>query len=349
MKPLAFLLPLPLAFVAVLAGLAQNARAISFEPCYQKNSSAIYNIDGYNGVGVSKDLLIIPADPLPQSLNGAEIVKASTHLKLLLVKTKTPHEYIKLLPIERAENKEVAVIVKNSYQVGKLLSKQMAFDLATFSTDTPRASVLGIKCYSAVGIGMGGNKFIQTKYIDHFIKTDPLVYSDLGLRFFERTTKVSISNPYMYPQIKSGDVILKLNGAGISNIAQFEDAVIFSKPGETFNIVVQRGSKELSFSLKSMILISESYDTETFLEKFGVFFDENLSVKRVDPGSVAFGKKLRAGDRLVQIDKASMASARDAAVFLSKKPPAMSRFLFQRGGFQFFITLEDELYKTKAN
>jgi len=322
-----------------------GVNALNFEPCYQKNSSAIFKIDGFDAIGVSEDLAIVSTDLFPRTLKDAQILKTNTHLKLLLVKTKNIHDYIKMVPISRAENKQIAVILKDTYKVGNLVSKQMAFDLARLDISVPKASVVGIKCYSAIGIGMGDNKFLQSKYIWHFIDTTPFVYSDLGIRFFSKKPSVSISNPYLYPQIKMGDIIISLNGKKIENIADFEESVILSKPGEIFTIELQRADKILKFNLKLKPLISDSYDTETFLESFGLFFNKDLVITRVKEGSIAFERKLLAGDKLVGIDKALVSTPREVATYLSQKPKEISSFLFQRGGFQFFVTFEDYLYK----
>lgn len=316
--------------------------AVNFEPCYQKNSSAIYNFNGYTGVGLDSKTLLIVAPDMPDAIKGLEITKRNTHLGVLLAKTKTPINFIKLVPTDKALLKEVAVITKNNYEVGKILSRQMGFDTASFSKAVPIGSVLGIKCYMAVGIGVGKDRFIETKYIEHFLATTPLIYGDVGVRFSKKTNKpiAHLVNPYTQKLLKVGDEILSVNNTKINTALEFEDLVIFSSPPKELLIKVLRGKKTLTFKMPLQKLISKSYETETFLESFGVFFDKNLKIIKILDKSKAQNKRLKVGDTLLAIDQQNLSKPQEVAQYISKKPNQISNFLFQRDGFQFFIKLE---------
>jgi len=81
--------------------------------------------------------------------------------------------------------------------------------------------------------------------------------------------------------------------------------------------------------------------SDTFLERFGLFFDPHLRIVSVERGSAAWRRGLRPGMRLLMIDGRPVASWRDIRRTLSEKLAdgiEPLRFLWEENDFQFFVT-----------
>lgn len=329
--------------LALLLFFVNFLSALNFEPCFQKNSLAMYKIAGIPAIGINEKQLLLVTNDLPEEIPNYKLLKKNNFLGLHLVESQKRHDYIKLIDTDRAITAdEVAVITKEGFSVGKILKREQAFDFAQFSKNTPKGSVIGIKCYSAVGIGVGGNSFVESKYIKYFVESDPFVYGDIGIRFKKNDNApiAYLVDPYRKNlNIKVGDKILKVNGTDIISAGQIKDLILFSKPGTKMNLLLERDGKKVEVITEVDKLLGDSYEAETFLERFGVIFNKNLIVSRVLADSQAVEKKLRVGDRLIQIDRQKVTQSEEITKILSDTKSTTSTFLFERSGLQFFIKL----------
>lgn len=323
-----------------------NLQGLDFQPCYEKNSNAIFTIDGKPAIAVGKNRVLLMTDKRPENLKGFKYLKGNKFLGFILLESEDEYEYIKLVPTERyLKADEVAVIEKNGYQVGKVQKRQKAFELAQFSKETPKGSVIGIKCYAAIGIGAGENGFIETKYINFFLNNDPFAYGDIGVRFLPGGTipAVVLTDPYRRGvALRRGDLIKEIDGVKVESALEVQDIVIFSKPGDYLKVKFERDGKEMSKDVLVYKLLGDSYDNETFLERFGLKFDENLKVIEVKEGSLAQKRYLKIGDQLKQVENTEVFTPYDTAGLLSQMKKIDAKFIFERDEFQFFITLKEK-------
>ena len=80
--------------------------------------------------------------------------------------------------------------------------------------------------------------------------------------------------------------------------------------------------------------------SDTFLERFGIYFDPSLKIVRIVPGSQAQKRGLKKGDRLLMIDGKKCGSRGDVREILSGYATGgelPERFLWERNDFQFFL------------
>ncbi|PIE74176.1 MAG: hypothetical protein CSA19_01105, partial [Deltaproteobacteria bacterium] len=251
----------------------------------------------------------------------------------------------KLIDTAEAMNKEVAVVTKKGYKIGKITSRQKGFELAKMDIATPRGSVLGIRCYRAVGIGMGDG-FLESAYIEHFLKMQRDEYADLGVRIdkMKAGAVVEFVHPFWTLPFKRGDVITHINNQPIDSFRDFQALVLFAKPDEVVDVNLTRGDEKINLKRKLKKIIRLEEESETFLEHFGLFFDSHLSLVRID--EQAKNLHLRIGDKIVMVDKKKISSARELMSHLALENPH-ARFLVERGGFAFFLRLSKSKNKNK--
>lgn len=320
--------------------LALELYALNLDPCYKKNSTAIYTIGKDKAVAISPHVLIVFNKSF--SHHSYKVLNRNSHLDLTLVRSSKKHKHIKLIDTKEGMNKEVAVINKTSYKVGKIVSRQKGFELAKMDIPTPRATILGIRCYRVVGIGMGDG-FLETSYIKHFVNMQRDEYADLGVRLDRSASSavVDLVHPFWKLPFKKGDIITHVNEKPVHSFRDFQALVLFAKPGEIVDVNLTRDGKNLHFKRKLQKMLRLEEESETFLEYFGLFFDEHLRLIRI--GKKAKQRHLKIGDKIVMVDKKKISSAKKLMRYLALQNPH-AKFLFERNGFQFFMKLD----KTKT-
>ncbi len=323
-----------------------SLQGLDFEPCFQKNSKAMFTYKGYPAIGVDKHRAIVITVKKPEDDENFTFIRGNRFLKMVLMESKKELDYIHLTPTDKyLKADEVAVITKDGYEIGEVTKREIAFNFATFSKPVPKGSVIGIKCYSTVGIGIGNNKFVETRYVKFFLDTDPFMYGDIGARFTEDIKEpiVYLTDPYRKGvEFLPGDQIIEVNGTKITSSLQLQDIILFSKPGTFMNIKMIRDGKEIEKKIEVYKLLGDSFDNETFLERFGLEFDEHLVVTKIRKGSQAEKKWLKPGDILRQVDDIEVSTPSEVARLLSQSKNINGQFIFERDNFQFFIKLQEK-------
>jgi hypothetical protein len=324
-------------------------QGLDFQPCYQKNSKAMFKINGIPAIGISKNRAILITDKRPKLPKKYKFLRGNKFLNMVLIESKEDIDYVNLTPTDKfLKADEVAVITKSGYEIGDVKKRQIAFSFAKFSKDTPRGSVVGIKCYSVVGIGVGNNEFIETRYVKFFLETDPFMYGDIGVRFNQESEEpiIFLTDPYRKGiKLKTDDIILEINGKKINDALELQDIIMFSKPNTYVDIKYIRNNKQYTKKILVYKMLGDSFDNETFLERFGLVFDENLVIIKVKPNTIASKKLLKVGDILRQVEDIEVNTPAQTARLLSQIKTIDGMFIFERDKFQFIIELKEEKKK----
>ncbi|TLD94676.1 PDZ domain-containing protein [Helicobacter jaachi] len=291
-------------FLASLACL----RAYDYSHCikYFKAAStpvgSSYAISLKNGAQQSH--ILFSLEP-PQHV---KILKADRFIGLYLIalpRTKQSYELL-TLDSRTLNDKNLAFISASpKVHVGHITKRQNGFlNYAHFSAPTQVNGVLGNICYQIYGLGVGNGKFIEKKYIDRFLAQKSPYYGDLGIRLESSKAIVSTIDPFMPNNpFEPSDELLSINGTKVLNSGQAEWIISNLKKDSLAKVTLKRKGKILTLSVR----VSQRYGgfllKETFLERFGINIDENMTIVSINPAMAGRFSQLRAGDRILWINK----------------------------------------------
>ena len=304
-----------------------------FEACRLKtiHSDTISNQTLQIPVQNNKRLLFSKTTP------NAKIIKHDPYLSLYLVEDKKnfKHPFI----INSKLSLGTAAINNEIVTEGKILKHQVGLNIfALYSEPLFASSILLNSCCALEGI-VTPNVMIEKEYLERFLKIKKVSYADIGIRVVDekKLIIVNVSNPFMKNNpFKKDDCILELNGKKVKNSAIFMRDILFSKIGSTHKIKIKRDSKVLTLSVKSQKRVGGGYLSDTFLEFLGISFDKNAYIIKIEKKALQYQLKL--GDKLLGINGENIKSEEDILEILAKSKKS-SHLLFQRGQFQFFVTV----------
>ena len=190
-------------------------------------------------------------------------------------------------------------------------------------------------CCEAYGISTGNGEFIETEYIENFIKKRDSIYGSLGVRFKQKIDKIYVSSidPFCSNRVLNlGDEILTINGKKVKSIGDFKKKILFASPNKKFNIKVKRGSKSLVVVATVSMRFGGGIKSDTYLERFGLYFDDDLKLIKAD------SFKLKIGDKLLQVNGKKVEKQDQIQDVLSKSG-GKCRLLFTRDNFEFFVEI----------
>jgi hypothetical protein len=236
------------------------------------------------------------------------------------------------------ENATFAIVSKNRVEQGKFISNQLGLStLAKFSKHIFEHSVVLSNCCTLVGI-VTPRGIIQKTYFEHFLNSKNISYGDVGARFVQKNSKIyveSIDPFFKQNMFRQGDQILKSDGSNVGSMATFLQKILFSKKGKTINFEVKRGNHIKKFSVTTDNLQGGGLKSDTYFERIGVIFDNNLKIVNISSNN---GYGLKNGDKLIQIDGKKVATQQDVRVKIGSSSE-VAQLLFERDGFMFFINL----------
>lgn len=168
-------------------------------------------------------------------------------------------------------------------------------------------------------------------------------YGDIGIRVKDEKNGVLVKrvNPFFDNNpFKKDDLIVTFNGKKVKDSASLMQMILFSKVGTMQSVKVKRGSKYLSYKLKTKKRYGGGYLSDTFLEEQGIYFAQNLTILKISNKFKNYG--LKVGDRLMQINGKKVSDIvdieDDVGVFNRE-----ASLLFDREDFQFFIKINTHL------
>ena len=266
---------------------------------------------------------------------NAKIIKHDPFLSLYLVESKKRFKYP--FRINTQPLLGIAAVNDKMSLEGKIVRNQVGLNLfASFNEPLFLPSLLTNSCCALEGI-VTKKGVIQKDYIKRFIHSKDTAYADIGIRVknSKGLVLVSSSDPFMKNNpFKKDDCILELDGKKVKRGSSFMRRVLFAKIGSTRKVKIKRGSKTLTFKVKSQKRYGGGFISDTFLEQKGIYFDDTMHITRIEKKFKNYG--LHVGDKLILVNGKTIKNQHELMEYIADFKD-YSSLLFERAGFQFFI------------
>lgn len=315
----------------VFVSTTSTLEAMSYQACQNFYKQATTSIDStrvfsiiYNG---KPHLLAYSKTPLKSS----KIIKKDRFLGLYLFSGSTPLSY-KIKPLDSyAHTLPLAGVSQSEAINGSITNFEKGiFDLGRFSKPLPKDSVISNICFQIYGFYAYGNYFVPKILIDRFLSNKGGIYGDIGVRIIEvakdsqnlvqKNPANPTSAPKSSPAKKSivveqidiffpnnpflpNDIITSINGEKITSSVDFEWRVANLSPNSSAKIGIIRAGQPRTLEVKVGNRYGGGLISDTFLERFGVWLDENLVIRAMQNPLPFNLSLLSEGDQLLWIDK----------------------------------------------
>lgn len=318
----------------LLAFLPLFACSGDFALCQQKfNDAKVAQPDGL-AIPISDARVLISTSETPPP--DAEI--SDPYLGLYVVKTKHPFAFPFILAKENPK-KTVAVDATMALP-GKIVEPQIGLNrLGRFEHPLNDPSLLTDACCALEGI-VTEHGVIEKAYLDHLMQAQGrVVYGDAGIRLDpdRRDAVVESIDPFMgeNPFMK-GDRIVGFDGIAVKGSATVMERILLAAPGSVHTVDVERGGKRIRCDVTLQERLGGGLKSDTYLERFGFDFDEEMLVRAVSTEASVFG--VAPGDRLVQVNTQMVSFGDEVRAAMAEQEERVS-LLFERDGFQFFVAI----------
>lgn len=305
-----------------------------FEACKLKvqDSSAIQKNTLQIPILKNKKLIFSRKEP------RQKVLKYDKFLCLYLVEDKKSFKYP--FTINNHLSLGTASVTSKIAIEGKIKKRQIGINtLANFSEVVNTPALLTNSCCSLEGL-VTPRGIIEKEYIQNFLNKKDNIYSDIGVRVHDDKKLVLVTSidPFMKNQkFKKDDCILKFDNKKIRNSAKFMKKVLFSKLNTNHTVEIKRGSKIIILNVLSKKRYGGAYVSDTFLEQKGIYFNEDLKIIKINSAYNKYGLKL--GDKLLQVNASVVKNYTQIRFYISNYDEVAS-LLFQRDGFQFFVSIK---------
>ncbi len=310
----------------------------NFKQCYNKEVKSIVYFGDTKAVAVSKHYAVAYSKIKPKY----PYVKHDPFLSLYLFYSKKILHPIKLKNTDKLSLGEwLASIDEDSLYVGNFAKRGEGLNIYFEQNGkTPPNSIISCLCCQAYGIGIGGGKFISSKFLNKFLNSKEVFYGDIGVRFAKLGRKVVVSavNPlFKNQQLKVGDIIKKINANKIKSVENAQNLILFQKRNQSVKVEFLRKNALHSIKIKVQKRYGGGELSDSFLETRGLFLDKFLKITKITKDSYGAKSGLHIGDKLLQVDRKSVTITQDIRRIFSKTKKKEINLLFQRGEFQFFV------------
>ncbi|GHP84258.1 PDZ domain-containing protein [Helicobacter pylori] len=272
----------------------------------------------------------------------AKVIKSDPFVGLYLLQS-VPSEYfytLRDLDKDALIRPMASVGDKEALEV-RLLFKQKGYDrYAQISQEIQKNGVISNICYQMLGLGVGGNGFIETKFIKRFLNQQEPYYGDIGVRLEEDNKRLVVAqfDPFFpkNPFLKN-DEILAINHQKIRSLAEFEWVVSNLKYQSLAKVSIKRNHKIKEVMLKVNKRYGGFLLKDTFLERYGIALDRRFTITKIGshlPKGLDF---LKLGDRILWVNRKNVAfnpKALREALSTNK-----IELLVWRKGFEFYIKI----------
>lgn len=269
----------------------------------------------------------------------AKILKHDPFLSLYIIEDKKGFKYP--FKINMRYPSGIAMVTNSRAKETRIVKRQVGLnEFAQIKTKKKAPSLLTNSCCSLEGI-VTGRGIIEKAYIKRFIDKKDIRYGDIGIRVKDTKKGIEVVSydPFMKKNpFKKGDYILAMDGHSVKYSATLMQRILFSKIGSTHNVKVRRNGKIISIKVRTQKRLSGGYKVETYLEKYGLTFDKNLYIIRIDKTKKFYGLML--GDQLLKVNTHEVKRQEDVMKYMSdfKFHPTL---LFERNAnFQFFVNMD---------
>lgn len=189
-----------------------------------------------------------------------------------------------------------------------------------------------------LGLGVGGNGFIETKFIKRFLNQQEPYYGDIGVRLEEHHKRLVVAqfDPFFpkNPFLKN-DEILAINDYKIRSLVEFEWVVSNLSYQSLAKVKIKRNHQIKEVTLKVNKRYGGFLLKDTFLERYGIALDERFIITKIGahlPKGLDF---LKLGDRILWVNHKSVAFNPKALREALSAPKI--ELLVWRQGFEFYI------------
>ncbi len=317
---LLFLLPLTL-FSAVQ----------DFKSCQLKYQVSSVKIGNTQAFSINNQYVLFYSQDEPSE----KIIKRDPFLGLNLMKSDKSFKH--LFKFYNNYPKHLAAVSPTGSIEGRFLTHQIGLNqLGKFSKPTPNNSLISGTCCGIVGLSTDRG-IIEKEYIRHFLESDKISYSDMGIRLADaKGVRVVEVNPFFVDSpFLLDDVILYMDKTEAKSAAQISRKILFAVPQSKHSFVVLRGKKELTVRVTLKKRLSGGLIPDSFFDLFGLQLDEKLVVKEDNPQY-----EIKKEDRLLYVMGKEVKTLADIRGILSQEKTSENKMivlLFKRNGFDFFI------------
>jgi len=235
----------------------------------------------------------------------------------------------------------IAIVSKTKAYETRILKRQVGLNEFARAKHTKNFPALVTNsCCSLEGI-VTERGIIEKAYIKRFLDKKDIRYADIGIRVKDAKKGIVVTSydPFMKNNpFKKGDYILAFDGTKVRSSAVLMQKILFSRVGSRHNVKVRRNSKIINIQVRAQKRLSGGYKIETYLEKYGLTFDKNLYITKIDKNKKFYGLLL--GDQLLKVNEHRVKKQEDVMKHISdfKLHPTL---LFERNGnFQFFVNMD---------
>ncbi len=272
-----------------------------------------------------------------KTVPNAKIIKYDEFLSLYLIEDKKGFAY----PFRFGSRPSLSLsaVSNNSITKGKIIEPQIGLNsLGSFSNSTLTPALLSSSCCDINGF-LTADGVIEKEYLQHFLKSQKSGYSDVGIRVKQDKKNIIVRavDPYIINNLfLENDAILKHNGKKVTSAATLMKNILFSKEDTTHKFQVKRGDKIINLKQKSFKRFGGGQISDTFLERLGIYVDEDLKIVRLSENYK--GQSLKICDQIIQVDDKRVQNQREIMQTITKIGK-VSSLLIQRDSFQFFVKL----------
>ncbi len=310
----------------------------NYASCIQKALDSHSLVNNTLSIPISKTERLVYAHTTP----NATILKSDPFLNLYLIKTSDPFAY----PYSMSNHlKNKIIITKKRAISGKYLNNQIGLNhLAQWSKKVAHNAMVVDSCCFLEGI-YTQRGIIQKAYLRHFIESKSTLYGDIGIRVMQKKHKVIVnaSDPFMkHNPFKKGDRVIYFDGKKVQRASTLMQKILFSRVGKKHKVRIKRGAKTLNFTVVTKKRYCGGALSDTFLERYGIYFDQNLHITRL--GGRFLKYDLHIGDKLLQVNGIKVSNQESLRHYIENFKD-YSSLLFERNNFQFFIKVKEQNVK----
>ncbi len=299
--------------------------------CFRFFPGSFVVIDGIPAYAVAKERFVALQPPHGVDLvahdrfTGLSLFKRSSTRPFLLISPKPPLYYCPSDPAMRVTIRSYPV----SIFPGTLKERVEA-----------KGALFGSCCSLAALVDRGGEWFGR-EAIEKVLRGN-LHHGDIGARFqsTERGVEVKASDPFADNGLRRGDIVLGANRQPKPSLRNLRYMVDRCENTKSLTLQILRDGRRITVRPRCFERVGGGKVSDTFLERFGITFDEKLRITTIDPRQEAYQKGVRRSDRLLAIDGIPVRNDTDVQRIMDRcnsKKRLPERMLWERSGFQFFL------------
>ncbi len=326
---------MPKKIALLLLFLVTGLLAYDFSKCQDMVSHSFYKMESGYGIATTRGVLYYGYS----APKNEKILKHDSYLNLYLIEPKSVLKALELsTDYSYIFEKDFASINLAQTYSGRIKELGGGYEIpARLSANTTKNSIITDICYRFYGIGIGNGEFIESFYIQKFL--DGKIYHfDIGVEI-DSNRKVHEVNPFFEKNpFKLEDKILSIDGEKVESVRQMY-RILALKDGRSaikFEVLREGERKELIVFPTPITSKAE----QDFRGYIGIALSDALTVGAVKENGV--GKYFKKGDKILGVDGVLVENISALKKALSNAYNDKISFLVERGGFSFFIKIDNQ-------